>query len=98
MNKLITSYKILYFFALIAIVSTYYWSFRYYIEVDNPIRSEFLVGESFIILYFIPVWLGLILVSIVGRKFLTKPQIFMAFIPAFLILLPLVIRSVIYQA
>lgn len=96
MNKLMASYKIFYAFALIAIVSTYYWSFRYYIEVDNPLRAELLIGESFIILCSIPVWLGLILVSITGHKSLTKLQIFMAFIPAFLILLPLFIRAVLY--
>jgi hypothetical protein len=96
MNKLLTSYKILYFFALIAIASTYYWSFRYYLEIDNPIRVELLIGESFCILCSIPVWLGLILVSIAGRKSLSKLQIFLAFIPAFLILLPLLVRSVFY--
>jgi hypothetical protein len=96
MNISNLSYRILYVLALIAIVSTYYWSFRYYIEIDNPIRVELLIGESFIILCSIPVWLGLILVSIAGRKSLSKLQIFLAFIPAFLILLPLFIRAVLY--
>ena len=94
MKVLINSYRILFFLAVLSVLSTYYWSVRYLIENNSPGRHELLIGEAFIILYSFPFWLGLIILTFIGYKYFTKQQIVMSFIPVTLIFSPMLIRFV----
>lgn len=92
MSIVVKAYKILYGLALFATVSVLYWSARYHLAPNSSIRHELLVGEALVILYSSPVWLGLIAVAVFGFMHLSKIQKVMAFLPAAVIFIPMIIR------
>lgn len=92
MNNVVKAYRILYGLALFATVSVLYWSARYHLAPSGSLRHELLVGEALVILYTSPVWLGLIAIAVFGFKHLSKIQKVMAFLPAAVIFMPMIIR------
>lgn len=79
--------------SFLCVSGVYYWEYRYYFAEGEPGINEFLIGSALIIIYTWPVWLGFPALVILFRTSFQLTHILLASMPAVIIVLPTLARS-----
>jgi hypothetical protein len=85
-------HSVLLLLSFIAVAFAYYWSFRFWVASNSPGSNELLAGEALTILYSASIWIGVILIAVIGKKHLSKTMVLMSFLPAVLMFIPTMVR------
>ena len=79
--------------SLLCVLAVYYWELRYLSASGVDGANELLVGSALVMTYTWPVWLRFPVFAILFRRHLDSRRVYLALLPAFAILAPVLIRS-----